>query len=73
MTILDESITDIKIAFKVYSEYSDKGLLEQPILNLDEAFAKRVGENRLATSFGLLEALLKLHLFLPSKHVLILG
>lgn len=58
---------------KIYSEYSEKGLLKQPVLNLDAAFVKRTGENQLATGLGLVEALLKLHVYLPSKRVLILG
>jgi adenosylhomocysteinase len=58
---------------KIYSEYSEKGLLKQPVFNLDAAFVKKIGENQMATGLGLIEALLKLHLFLPSKYVLILG
>jgi len=58
---------------KNYSRYYEKGLIKQPVLNIDDAFVKRIGENKRATALGLIEALLKLHIFLPSKRVLILG
>lgn len=57
-----------------FYEKSDKnGLLRQPVFNLDSSHVKRVGENQMATGLGLIEALLKLHIFLPDKQVLILG
>lgn len=57
----------------IYKDYDAKKLLRQPVLDLDASYVKRVGENKLATGLGLVEALLKLHLFLPDKQVLILG
>jgi adenosylhomocysteinase len=57
----------------VYREFQAKGLLRQPVLDLDSSYAKRIGENVMATGLGLLEALLRLHVFLPSKRVLVLG
>ena len=57
----------------IYEEFGAKGLLRQPVFDLNGSNVKRVGENRMATGLGLVEALLKLHIFLPSKHVLILG
>ena len=57
----------------VYREFQAKGLLRQPVFDLDLSFVKRVGENTMATGLGLVEALLRLHIFLPSKRVLILG
>ena len=58
---------------KRYVDYDQKGLLKQPVFDLNSAYVKKVYENRFATGLGLLEALLKLHLFLPSKRVLIVG
>jgi len=57
----------------IYRDFESKSLLHQPVLNLDGSYVKRVGENKLATGLGLVEALLRLHLFLPDKEVLILG
>jgi len=57
----------------VYREFQDRGLLRQPVLDLDMSYVKRVGENVMATGLGLVEALLRLHVFLPSKRVLVLG
>lgn len=57
----------------VYRDFEAKGLLRQPVLDLDASRVKRVGENRMATGLGLVEALLRLHVFLPSKRILILG
>ena len=57
----------------IYKDFDSKGLLRQPVLDLDGSYVKRVGENKLATGMGLVEALLKLHFFLPNKQVLILG
>lgn len=57
----------------IYEGFGAKGLLRQPVFDLNGSNVKRVGENRMATGLGLVEALLKLHIFLPSKHVLILG
>lgn len=58
---------------KVYKEYDSKGLLRQPVFDLDSSHTKRIRENRLATGLGLVDALLKLHIFLPDKRVLIVG
>jgi len=57
----------------MYKEFQAKGLLRQPVFDLDMSYVKRVGENVMATGLGLVEALLKLHVFLPSKRMLILG
>jgi len=57
----------------VYREFEAKGLLRQPVFDLNMSYVKRVGENKMATGLGLIEALLRLHIFLPSKRVLVLG
>lgn len=57
----------------VYRELEAKGLLRQPVFDLNASYVKRVGENKMATGLGLVEALLRLHIFLPSKRVLVLG
>jgi adenosylhomocysteinase len=57
----------------VYKEFEAKSLLRQPVLDLNVSYVKRVGENKMATGLGLVEALLRLHIFLPSKRVLVLG
>jgi len=57
----------------VYREFEAKGLLRQPVFDLNASYVKRVGENKMATGLGLVEALLRLHIFLPSKRVLVLG
>lgn len=67
--IIEQTASGIEI----YQKYDIQGLLQQPVLNLDSAYVKRIGENKLATALGLIEALLKLHIFLPSKKVLVLG
>jgi len=67
--IIEQTASGIKF----YSKYYEKSLIKQPVLNIDGAFVKRIGENKRAAALGLIEALLKLHLFLPSKRVLILG
>lgn len=57
----------------IYKEFETKGLLRQPVFDLNGSHVKSIGENKMATGLGLVEALLKLHIFLPSKHVLVLG
>ncbi len=57
----------------IYRDFDAKNSLRQPVFDLDSSYVKRVGENKIATGLGLVEALLKLHLFLPAKHVLVLG
>ena len=57
----------------VYKDFATRNVLRQPVLDLDSSYAKRVGENKLATGLGLIEALLRLHLFLPNKQMLVLG
>lgn len=57
----------------IYRDFDTKGVLRQPVLNLDASHVKTFGENKLATGLGLVEALLRLHLFLPGKQVLVLG
>ncbi len=57
----------------VYKKFETKSFLHQPVFDLNSSFVKRVGENEMATGLGLIEALLKLHIFLPSKKVLVLG
>lgn len=56
-----------------YKEYSDKGLLKQPVFDLNSSNIKRLRENRSAVGLGLIGALLNLHLFLPGKRVLVVG
>lgn len=58
---------------KKYIEYDRRGLLKQPVMDLNGSYVKRTFENRLATGLGLVDALLKLRLFLPCKRVLIIG
>ncbi|MEM2779683.1 MAG: NAD(P)-dependent oxidoreductase [Candidatus Bathyarchaeia archaeon] len=58
---------------KNYIEYERKSLLKQPVIDLNGSYVKRIFENRLSTGLGLINALLNLHLFLPSKRVLIIG
>ena len=57
----------------IYREFESKGVLRQPVFDLNGSRVKRVGENKMATGLGLVDALLKLHVFLPSKQVLVLG
>lgn len=57
----------------IYKDFESKNLLRQPVLDLDGSHVKRVGENRLGTALGLVQALLRLNIFLPDKHVAILG
>jgi adenosylhomocysteinase len=66
-------IEQTSFGVKVYKEYDSKGLLRQPVFDLDSSHTKRIRENRLATGLGLVDALLKLHIFLPDKRVLIVG
>jgi adenosylhomocysteinase len=58
---------------KKYLYYDQKGLLKCPVFDLNNSYIKKILENRLATGLGLIDALLKLYLFLPSKKVLIIG
>jgi len=57
----------------IYKDFESRNLLRQPVLDLDGSYVKRIGENRLGTALGLVQVLLRLNIFLPSKHVLILG
>jgi adenosylhomocysteinase len=56
-----------------YEKMDSLKLLNLPVFSLDSSFVKRKCENQMATGLGLIEALLKLHVFLPDKHVLVLG
>lgn len=67
--IIEQTASGINI----YKDFDKRGLLRQPVLDLDSSMVKSVGENKQATGLGLVEALLKLHLFLPGKYMLILG
>jgi adenosylhomocysteinase len=67
--IMEQTASGIKI----YQQYADQGLLNQPVFDLDCSYVKKIWENKLATAFGLIQSLLKLQIFLPSKQILVLG
>ncbi len=58
---------------KFYEKKEAQRILDKPVLNLDSSYVKRKRENQMATGLGLIEALLKLHVFLPGKKVLVIG
>ncbi|MBO8180465.1 MAG: adenosylhomocysteinase [Archaeoglobus sp.] len=58
---------------KTGEEYLQKLNVRMKAISLDSSTLKGVGENIHGTSFGLLDALLRLNIFLPEKRILVLG
>jgi len=58
---------------KTGEEYLRKLNVGMKAISLDASTLKGIGENIHGTSFGLLDALLRLNVFLPGKKILVLG
>ena len=58
---------------KTGEDYLKRIDVKMKAISLDSSTLKGVGENVFGTPFGLLDALLRLNIFLPGKRVLVLG